>query len=207
MLEAGGESRGIGLGLVSSWDVSATVPSSLATGSWLVRRGGRCEIGTWVVFETRLFNAGQPLHPSAPPVPLHCPPPGHEPVGIWFADTYVALPLGPCSVPDGDKLCLSSGASLLGVATDTGIGAGLFKLVGRDVLRAFKYNPQALQIVDPMGERRQSGVWFVPQLLIPPFRVSIFRPQLGESSQHPTEVPPRSYLQTWPRAGGAVMGA
>ena len=49
------------------------------------------------------------------------------------------------------------------------MGAGLFKLVGRDVLRAFRYNPQALQIVDPMGERRQSGVWFVPQLLIPPF--------------------------------------
>lgn len=32
-----------------------------------------------VVFATRLLNAGQPLHASAPPAPLHCPPPGHEP--------------------------------------------------------------------------------------------------------------------------------
>ncbi len=49
---------------------------------------------------------------------------------------------------------------------DDGIDAGLFKFVGRDVLRAFRYNPQALHIVDPAGERRQSGVWLVPQLLV-----------------------------------------
>lgn len=43
---AGGESRGTGLGLVSSCDVSAAAKSSFATGSWLVRRGGSCETGT-----------------------------------------------------------------------------------------------------------------------------------------------------------------
>jgi hypothetical protein len=64
------------------------------------------------------------------------------------------------------------------VGTDDAIDAGLFKFVGRDVLRAFRYNPQALHIVDPAGDRRQSGVWLVPQL-----------------------------LQIWPKAGGTVMGA
>ena len=39
------------------------------------------------VFEMRLLYAGQPLHPSAPPVPLHLPPPGHDPVGVWSAAT------------------------------------------------------------------------------------------------------------------------
>lgn len=208
VLCAGGESRGTGLGLVSSCDVSAGVKSSFATGSRLVRRGGGCETGTWVVFETRLFNAGQPLHPSAPPVPLQCPPPGHEPVGIWFAETYVALPLGPCSVADGDRLCLSSGTSLLGLTADTGIGAGLFKLVGRDVLRAFKYNPQALQIVDPMGERRQSGVWFVPQLLYFPIRVSMLRRELevvAALQRGPSQVLPADLAQGWWRGDGRIM--
>jgi hypothetical protein len=43
------------------------------------------------IFETLLLKAGQPLQPSAPPVPLHRPPPGHEPVGVWSAATYVAI--------------------------------------------------------------------------------------------------------------------
>jgi hypothetical protein len=42
------------------------------------------------LFETLLLNAGHPLHPSAPPVPLHLPPPGHEPSEVWSAATYVA---------------------------------------------------------------------------------------------------------------------
>lgn len=29
--------------------------------------------------DTRLLNAGHPLQPACPPVPLHIPPPGHEP--------------------------------------------------------------------------------------------------------------------------------
>lgn len=34
------------------------------------------------LFDTLLLKAGQPLHPSAPPVPLHLPPPGQEPTGV-----------------------------------------------------------------------------------------------------------------------------
>ena len=37
--------------------------------------------------------------------------------------------------------------------------------VGLDVFRAFAYNPQALHIVEPFGDRRQSGVRVVAQLL------------------------------------------
>lgn len=42
---------------------------------------------------------------------------------------------------------------------------GRFRFVGRAEFRAFKYNPQALHIVAPWGERLQSGVLVVPQLL------------------------------------------
>lgn len=37
--------------------------------------------------ETRLLYAGQPPHPSAPPVPLHFPPPGQLPDGVGSAAT------------------------------------------------------------------------------------------------------------------------
>ncbi len=43
------------------------------------RVAGIDRVTTLVVFATRLLNAGHPLHASAPPAPLHCPPPGHEP--------------------------------------------------------------------------------------------------------------------------------
>ena len=33
------------------------------------------------------------------------------------------------------------------------------------MFRAFEYSPQALQIVEPFGDRRQRGVRVVPQLL------------------------------------------
>lgn len=46
---------------------------------------------TFAAFETRLLKAGQPPHPDAPPVPLHFPPPGHEPPDVWSAATYVAV--------------------------------------------------------------------------------------------------------------------
>ena len=42
---------------------------------------------------------------------------------------------------------------------------GLFKLIGRAVFLALRYNPQALQIVDPVGDLRHRGVFEVPQLL------------------------------------------
>ena len=37
--------------------------------------------------------------------------------------------------------------------------------VGRGVFRTFEYKPQALQIVEPFGDRRQRGVRVVAQLL------------------------------------------
>lgn len=39
------------------------------------------------------------------------------------------------------------------------------RLVGRDWFLAFWYNPHALQMVSPAGDRRHSGVFVVPQLL------------------------------------------
>lgn len=48
---------------------------------------------------------------------------------------------------------------------ETGFDSGRFRFVGRDVFRAFRYRPQALQIVEPTGDRRHKGVRVVPQLL------------------------------------------
>ncbi len=42
---------------------------------------------------------------------------------------------------------------------------GRLRLVGREAFLAFKYSPQALQMVSPCGDLRQSGVRVVPQLL------------------------------------------
>jgi hypothetical protein len=44
-------------------------------------------------------------------------------------------------------------------------GTERLRFVGRDMLRAFRYRPQALQIVEPVGDRRHNGVRVVPQLL------------------------------------------
>lgn len=116
----------------------------------------------FALFETRLLYAGQPLHPSAPPVPLHLPPPGHVPVGIWSAATYVAP-----GVLFGNSGTLDFGESLTGVCRGlpaTTLG-GRLRFVGRAAFLAFKYNPHALQIVAPWGDLRQRGVRVVPQLL------------------------------------------
>lgn len=42
------------------------------------------------LLDTRLLNAGQPLQPACPPVPLQIPPPGHEPACTCAAGTYCA---------------------------------------------------------------------------------------------------------------------
>ncbi len=76
-----------GLGLKSSGVVRVALPSSPSFCSLLITAGGVDIMATCVVFETRLLNAGQPLQPSAPPVPLQWPPPGQEPVASWPADT------------------------------------------------------------------------------------------------------------------------
>src|SRR3954447_5342373 len=62
---------------------------SMGGGASAVESFGGCDdpwpgrtIVTFAVLETRLLNAGQPPQPDAPPVPLHFPPPGHEPPEI-----------------------------------------------------------------------------------------------------------------------------
>lgn len=117
------------------------------------------------LFETRLLNAGQPLHPSAPPVPLHFPPPGQDPFDVWSAATYVA----PAAV--WELGCADDGAGEAlpgsGVRCDEGgtIDGDRFRFDGLEAFRAFRYRPQALQIVAPCGDRLQRGVRLVPQLL------------------------------------------
>lgn len=85
---------------------------------------------------------------------------------MWFAAMYVDLPdCVAASADEGDKLPRRSDVSCSEAGADTESGAGRLALVGRGVFRAFRYNPQALQMVDPVGERRHSGVCVVPQLL------------------------------------------
>ena len=67
---SGGDSCAGGLGLVSSCEVSAVVKSSFGTSSLLIRLADKVETAIWAVLDIRLLNAGHPLHPSAPPVPL-----------------------------------------------------------------------------------------------------------------------------------------
>jgi len=50
-------------------------------------------------------------------------------------------------------------------------------VVGLDMFRALRYKPQALQMVEPVGDRRQSGVCVVPQLLGLPVSYLRFRLQ------------------------------
>jgi hypothetical protein len=97
------------------------------------------------LFATLLLKAGQPLQPSAPPVPLHLPPPGQLPVGVWSAATYVAPAVGCDITPqvEGDVRCSTEFEPAGAV-----IG-GRLRLVGREALRAFWYSPHALQMVAP----------------------------------------------------------
>jgi hypothetical protein len=113
------------------------------------------------LLETRLLYAGQPLHPSAPPVPLHLPPPGQDPDAVWSAATYFA------TGAFGSKGTWAFGDSLTGDcrAPFPATVGGRLRFIGRWAFLAFKYNPQALQIVSPCGDRRQRGVRVVPQLL------------------------------------------
>lgn len=93
-------------------------------------------------------------------MPLQRPPPGQVPVGVWSAATYRAPgDLGSsCALAFGDNL---SGVRLV-VATTFG---GRFRLVGRAVFLALRYNPQALQMINPWGDLLQRGVLVVLQLL------------------------------------------
>jgi len=98
--------------------------------------------------DIRLLKAGHPPHPSAPPAPLHWPPPGHEP-GMCSGSRYGTV----CGLDDNGV------AAVVGAAgTSAVVGCGLFclgvavdrlKFVGRGALRVFWYRPHALQITFP----------------------------------------------------------
>ena len=114
------------------WDLSAAM--SIA---WDSSASADLQPDPWpfvlscALFDSRLLKAGQPLHPSAPPVPLHRPPPGHVPFGACSAAIYVApgapLDFGP-GVEDfgGEARC--SEDRLMPVR---------FSFVGRAVFLAF----------------------------------------------------------------------
>lgn len=122
-----------------------------------------CMAPNWALLDTRLLYAGQPLQPSAPPVPLQRPPPGQVPVGVCSADTYVApMILGVGLDPDAELPLLGVGRG----APEATTPGGFLRLVGRDVFLALRYSPQALHIVAPWGDRLHRGVRVVPQLLL-----------------------------------------
>ena len=107
----------------------------------------------------RLLYAGQPPQPSAPPVPLQLPPPGQVP-----RERKAAPGSGPVVV-EGVGLLWIGWLSLVDAPSFAGTVVTFFSVCGLDVFRAFKYRPQALHIVAPVGDLRQSGVRVVPQLL------------------------------------------
>lgn len=110
------------------------------------------------LFATLLLYAGQPLQPSAPPVPLQRPPPGHVPEGVQSSVTYVA----PGTFGNNGALLLAN--DFFGMRSRL-LCCGRIKLTGRGAFRDFWYRPQALQMVAPVGDLLQSGVSLVPQFL------------------------------------------
>lgn len=101
----------------------------------------------------RLLYAGQPSQPSAPPVPLQLPPPGHDPCGRQAPLVAVCEP--------GDTLRAPEPGS--GAESDCELTRVRF--VGLCAFLALRYRPQALHIIAPVGDLRHNGVLLVPQLL------------------------------------------
>lgn len=110
------------------------------------------------LFATLLLYAGQPLHPSAPPVPLQRPPPGQVPDGEQSSVTYVA----PGTFGNSGVLFLAK--DFFGMRSRL-LCCGRMRLIGRGAFLDFWYKPQALQMVAPAGDLLQSGVSLVPQFL------------------------------------------
>lgn len=117
------------------------------------------------VLYTRLLNAGHPLQPCCPPVPLHLPPPGHVPAAIWSAATYVATRGDGTRFPGETSRLPVAGVGLCCTEMLDCEGVLRLRLTGRCWFLALMYSPQALQTVSPVGERRHSGVCVVLQLL------------------------------------------
>lgn len=121
--EAPTSSPGAGVGLRRSSLAAISLDSATC-------RVVRFDTGTTRV--SRLLNAGQPPHPCAPPAPLHCPSPGHEP--------------GSCSgLRKGafePGLLEASGSVEAGIRTGgtrglVGLTEVRLKLVGRGAFRVF----------------------------------------------------------------------
>lgn len=67
--------------LGACWDLSAATSIGWGASTSMDLQLCPCLSETCALLDMRLLKAGHPLHPSAPPVPLHRPPPGHVPVG------------------------------------------------------------------------------------------------------------------------------
>ena len=145
---------GFGPGAISAYCVSFT--ALLAT--IVAATAAAC-----AALATRLLNAGHPLQLELPPVPSQWPSPGHVP---WGACCFkVAAAIAPAAAA-----AESDGGSCLMDCTSFGVGGKgadvrLLMFGGRDVCRAFSYNPQALQIIFPFISRLHNGVEVVPQFL------------------------------------------
>lgn len=137
------------------------------------------------LFATLLLYAGQPLQPSAPPVPLQRPPPGHVPDGVQSSVTYVA----PGTFGNNGALLLAN--DFFGMRSRL-LCCGRIRLTGRGAFLDFWYRPQALQMVAPVGDLLQSGVSLVPQFLQYQVRIHAVR---GATDGRET------YWHTWPAAG------
>lgn len=95
-----------------------------------------CAIAKFALLATRLLYAGHPLQPSAPPVPLQRPPPGHEPLVLCSAAIYVAVDGVYCAGEKvGDACCDVSCEVRCGEIEVVG---ARFRFVGLEALRAFK---------------------------------------------------------------------
>lgn len=107
--------------------IGAAGSSLLLSAGAFVAVAAACRMPRLALFDILLLNAGQPLQPSAPPVPLHFPPPGHVPEGVWSVTTHV-----PPEEPDPAEALafgeIFTGVCRVSLATTLG---GRFKLVGR----------------------------------------------------------------------------
>ena len=67
---------------------------------------------------------------------------------------------------EGEVLFLRSVGSYSDGGPEAFAENGRLRFMGLEVFRALKYRPQALQVVEPVGDLLQRGVLLVPQLLL-----------------------------------------
>jgi hypothetical protein len=124
---------------VSSWGVvdgaSAAAPPS-AILLFLVAAAALelCAVTAAEALAALLLKAGQPLQPSAPPVPSHLPPPGQVPFGIRSAETVDERALSPEATEGSFPHLLASPGLLVALV----VPGRRRRLVGRDEFLALK---------------------------------------------------------------------